>query len=196
MACLLPLWQNGWAAQRHEAHTSGCQKRDWPLTQVRIGFGGGCHWCTEAVFQSLRGVQQVDQGFIRSSPPNDSFSEAVIVTYDPALIPLDVLVSVHLRTHASTSRHSMRGKYRSAVYTFDGTQAEAVRRIIAQQQAEFDKPVITATVPYVGFKASPEQFQDYYLTNTGRPFCATYIDPKLAKIRQLYSQYCDQLEQP
>ena len=89
----------------------------------KIGFGGGCHWCTEAVFQSLKGIETVEQGFIRSDAPADTWSEAVIVHYDPAEIDLAVLMEVHLRTHAATKDHSMRSKYRSAVYTFDGGQS-------------------------------------------------------------------------
>ena len=56
------------------------------------GFGGGCHWCTEAVFQSLRGVTEVAQGFIAADPPHQAYSEAVSVTWDPDLIGFDVVV--------------------------------------------------------------------------------------------------------
>lgn len=52
---------------------------------MEIGFGGGCHWCIEAVFQSLTGVSKVTQGFIASNPPNEAYSEAVIIEYDPAV---------------------------------------------------------------------------------------------------------------
>lgn len=154
-----------------------------------MGFGGGCHWCTEAVFQSLRGVGNVAQGFIKSLAPHDSFSEAVVVTFDPDVIPLNVLIDVHLRTHASTSQHKMRGKYRSAVYVFSNDQADSVQRHIKDAQNDFDEPIVTMTLPFEGFEASPEQFQDYYETNAGKPFCTTYIDPKLSKIRQLFGHY-------
>ncbi len=88
------------------------------MQQKRIGLGGGCFWCSEAVFQNLRGVAQVAQGFIYSHPPHDSLSEAVLVDFDPAQISLADLIEIHLRTHASTSQHSMRQKYRSAIYAF------------------------------------------------------------------------------
>ena len=84
----------------------------------KIGFGGGCHWCTEAVFQSLKGVAKVEQGWIASFDEYDSFSEAVIVYYNETVISLETLIDVHLYTHRSNSDHSMRKKYRSAVYTF------------------------------------------------------------------------------
>jgi peptide-methionine (S)-S-oxide reductase len=161
------------------------------LTTTRIGFGGGCHWCTEAVFQALRGVSKVEQGYIKSLAPHDSFSEAVVVTFNPKDIPLDVLIHVHLRTHSSMSVHKMRGKYRSSVYAFSNTQADTVQAHVTTLQSEFEKPIITMTLPFNDFKPSSEQFQDYYQTNTDRPFCRTYIDPKLSEIRQQFGKYYD-----
>ena len=84
----------------------------------KIAFGGGCHWCTEAVFQSLKGVEKVEQGFITSYDQNNTFSEAVIVDFNTEKIDLKTLVEIHLHTHKSTSNHSMRKKYRSAIYVF------------------------------------------------------------------------------
>jgi len=72
----------------------------------KIGFGGGCHWCTEAYFQSLKGVEEVEQGWISAVTPNEAFSEAVIVHYDEHVIALNILISIHLHTHASTKNHS------------------------------------------------------------------------------------------
>ncbi|SFR48356.1 peptide-methionine (S)-S-oxide reductase [Litoreibacter janthinus] len=159
------------------------------MNQIKIGFGGGCHWCTEAVFQSLRGVSKVEQGFIKSIAPHDGFSEAVVVKFDPDVIPLKVLIDVHLRTHASTSQHKMRGKYRSAVYTYSSDQADCVQRHIKEAQSDFDEPIVTMTLPFDGFKPSLERFQRYYETNPRKPFCTAYIDPKLSKIRRLFGQY-------
>ena len=140
-----------------------------------IGFGGGCHWCTEAVFQDLRGVSRVEQGFIRSTPPYESFSEAVIVHYDPTVINLSVLTDIHLRTHASGADHSMRGKYRSAVYVKGEAQRQQVEEILAKLQTEFDTPRVTKTLDHMGFKLSDPQFQNYYKTNPERPFCLSLI---------------------
>mgnify|MGYP000716474648 CR=1 FL=1 len=122
-------------------------------------------------------------------PPHDSFSEAVVVTFDPEIIPLKILIDVHLRTHSSTSHHKMRGKYRSAVYVFAHDQAKAVQQHINAAQGDFDEPIVTMTLPFVGFDPSPERFQRYYETNAGKPFCTTYIDPKLSEIRRFFGQY-------
>ncbi|MBL4648343.1 MAG: peptide-methionine (S)-S-oxide reductase, partial [Aureispira sp.] len=110
---------------------------------TKIGFGGGCHWCTESVFQSLIGVQKVDQGWIASVNENESFSEAVVVHFDSDLIDLEILIKIHLHTHSSTSSHPMRKKYRSAVYTFAETQFNSAVKIIASFQDAFENKLIT-----------------------------------------------------
>jgi len=153
---------------------------------VKIGLGGGCHWCTEAVFQAVLGISNVDQGFIRSDPPEDAWSEAVVVTFDPVGLPLEVLVEIHLRTHSSTSRHKLRGKYRSAVY--DAGTGVKIGRILRALQHDFDEPLVTSVMTLAGFKPSDEQFQNYYAKGPERPFCTTYIDPKLALLRERYAR--------
>lgn len=156
---------------------------------LRIGFGGGCHWCTEAVFMSLRGVSNVAQGYIQSASPNDAFSEAVVVQFDDAVIALQILIEVHLRTHSSTSKHKMRGKYRSAIYTFDAGQLHECERLLATSQTEFDQSLVTQVLPCDEFKPSDERYHNYYYSNTDKAFCKTYIDPKLALLRKRYQNY-------
>ncbi len=155
----------------------------------KIGFGGGCHWCTEAVFQFLNGVDSVEQGWISSRPPFDAFSEAVIAHFDPAEIDLAVLIEVHLRTHASQSEHSFRSKYRSAVYVFDDQQAAKAEAAFARLQCDFDAPIVTRILPFEEFKPSPPRFQNYFKQNPDRPFCKNYIDPKLALLRRRFGRY-------
>lgn len=156
----------------------------------KIGFGGGCHWCTEAVFQSLVGVRHVDQGFIRSLPPWDDYSEAVIVDFDPRAVGLDVLIEVHLLTHASTSKHKMRGKYRSAIYTLSEQQQTDALRHLDTLQNDFSDPLITRVLPFEAFRASDPRLQDYYRQNPSRPFCVSYIEPKLRLLRARFGKGC------
>lgn len=134
-------------------------------------------------------MARVEQGFIRSDPPHDSWSEAVIAHFDPEVISLDVLIAVHIRTHAATSNHTMRGKYRSAVYVFDDTQAEVAGAALESEAADFDAPLVTQLLAFRDFKPSDPRFQNYYATRPERPFCTAYIDPKLAKIRRQFSDY-------
>ncbi|TXC70464.1 peptide methionine sulfoxide reductase [Sphingomonas ginsenosidivorax] len=153
----------------------------------RIGFGGGCHWCTEGVFQSLKGVARVDQGFIQSEAPSDSWAEGVIVDFDPAIISLAILAEVHLRTHSAKGGYSPAGRYRSAIYVLDAAQrpeaAEAIDRF-AQTTGE---PARTLVLPLLGFEPSEDRYRNYYRTDPDRPFCRRYIDPKLDFIRQHFA---------
>lgn len=154
---------------------------------LKIGFGGGCHWCTEAVFQSLIGVQKVEQGFIASTEENNTFSEAVIVHYDLSLISIDMLIEIHLETHKSSSEHSMRSKYRSAVYIFSENQKIDALNQIYRYQESSEKQIITQVLPFGEFKASETMFQNYYASNPEKPFCKTYIDPKIALLLEKFN---------
>lgn len=149
----------------------------------RIGFGGGCHWCTEAVFQFVSGVEKVDQGWIASTPPHDLFSEAVIVHFNPKQVTLAHLVSIHLKTHSCTSEHSMRKKYRSAVYVFNEEQIKLTEESLIEEQKNFSEKILTQILPFVEFKENKELYQNYYKKNPAKEFCVRYIEPKLAIVK-------------
>lgn len=155
----------------------------------KIALGGGCHWCTEAVFQSLKGVSKVEQGFVASDKENSTFSEAVIVHFDKRIIALKFLISIHLHTHESTSQHSMRSKYRSAVYTFDEGSIVNATVALSELQADFDKRLITQVLTFKAFKPSDKMFHDYYFSNTEKPFCKTFIAPKLKLILKQFEDH-------
>ena len=163
---------------------------------AKIAFGGGCHWCTEGVFQALRGVPHVDQGFIQSEAPADTWAEGVIVTFDPSILELTTLCEVHLRTHSATRARSPRSKYRSAIYIFEVSQRSEAELAIARLADESGKAVHTLILPFKSFKASDERHQNYYRTNPSRPFCRRYIDPKLDYIRQHFSNVALPAAQP
>jgi peptide-methionine (S)-S-oxide reductase len=154
----------------------------------RIAFGGGCHWCTEAVFQSLKGVEKVEQGFVASEADNGTFSEAVIVSFFPNEISSKDLVLIHLLTHESTAEHSFRNKYRSAIYTMNDEDKEELERIWDEFQAQFKEKLITKILPFKAFYPSEEMFHNYYYSNPEKPFCKKYIDPKLKLLRENFSR--------
>jgi len=153
----------------------------------KIAFGGGCHWCTEAVFQSVKGVNLVEQGFVASSKEYSSFSEAVIVHFDPNLISLRVLIEIHLHTHKSASDHSMRSKYRSGIYSFSESQREVAEQILVSLKFELEEELITKVYPFRSFRPSESQFKNYYLKNPRKPFCQKYIHPKLNILLRKFS---------
>ncbi|AUC85331.1 peptide methionine sulfoxide reductase [Polaribacter sp. ALD11] len=159
---------------------------------IKIAFGGGCHWCTEAVFQSLIGVEKVEQGWVSSTEKNHTFSEAVVVLFNLEKIDLKTLIQIHLLTHKSTSNHSMRTKYRSAVYYFTHQQKEESLKIVEKLQPNFKDKIITKVLEFKDFKPSTKEFQKYYQSNPSKPFCKKYIDPKLKFILSNFSEYSKQ----
>jgi len=156
----------------------------------KVAFGGGCHWCTEGVFESLKGIEKVEQGWI-SSTKEDAItpSEAVIVHFDSSKISLDILIEIHLLTHNATSNHSFRKKYRSAIYTFSNEQEKISNEILKDKQKLFDKTLITKVYPFGEFKSNQEKFLHYYKDNPDKPFCKSYIEPKLKLILKEYKDY-------
>jgi len=155
---------------------------------TKIGFGGGCHWCTEAVFQSIKGVISVQQGYIASTGKNDTFSEAVIVSYHPEIITLKDLIEIHLRTHKSTIEHSFREKYRSAIYYFSDKQRDAITSYLSELNKDFGNKLITKTLKFVTFQSSRQELLNYYKNDPEKPFCRRYIHPKLALLKEKYSE--------
>ncbi len=154
---------------------------------IKIGFGGSCHWCTEGIFESLIGVEKVEQGWIGSEGENDYFSEAVIVHFDETVVPLEVLVEIHLHTHSSASNHSMRKKYRSAIYSFNNVQHERCEKLLQTLQAGFQQKLVTTVLPFKTYRHNTEDYQDYYYSNPQKPFCQTSIYPKIKLLAEKFN---------
>jgi peptide-methionine (S)-S-oxide reductase len=155
----------------------------------KIGFGGSCHWCTEAIFRSLNGVIGVEQGWIESDGENATPSEAVIVNFDASVISLQILISIHLHTHSCTSSHEMRGKYRSAIYTFEAAESLTAMQTLRDLQIEFDEPIITKVLPFQSFKLNEENYLDYYYKDPKKPFCQNIVSPKLKILMAKFAKH-------
>ncbi|QBA65312.1 peptide-methionine (S)-S-oxide reductase [Muriicola soli] len=155
-----------------------------------IGLGGGCHWCTEAIFQGLKGVSEVRQGWI-SSREFPSFSEAILLCFDPSVISLSDLLRIHLQTHSATSAHQMRTKYRSAVYVFSKAQQAIVEKHLLELQTEYPEKLITRPLRFQDFKLNTETYLDYYRRDPEKPFCKNVIRPKLVKLKENFSEQLD-----
>ena len=146
-----------------------------------VAFGGGCHWCTEAVFQHVPGVTRVEQGFAASAPPDDALSEAARVWWDEGAVSLGTLVAVHLGTHAAQADHAMRGKYRSAIYVTTDARGKAARDALSAEVARRG-PLVTRVLPLARFERSDARYRDYYRRRPDAPFCRTHIAPKLERL--------------
>jgi peptide-methionine (S)-S-oxide reductase len=158
---------------------------------ARVGLGGGCHWCTEGVFQSLVGVKQVNQGWIASTGIHSKYSEAIEVVFDPAIISLAVLIEIHLYTHASTSNHTMREKYRSAIYTVNIRQYQEANEILTILRTDFEKTIVTQVLPLASFKINKEDLLEYFYKAPNKPFCERYIHPKLKVLLSRFNKHVD-----
>lgn len=153
-------------------------------TNTQLGLGGGCHWCTEAVFQAIEGVQRVEQGYISSRPPFENKSEAVLI-YFTDQADLEKLIDIHLQTHAATKQHSRRNDYRSAIYYFDEELKNRIEVIMSSLSRKRNQTYITKVLSFESFEPSRESLQNYYQTRPEAPFCKRYIEPKLEVVEEI-----------
>jgi peptide-methionine (S)-S-oxide reductase len=143
----------------------------------------------EAIFQTVRGVVQVDSGFASPLDDKDNLSEAVWVQFEPTKVSLDNLIAIHLHTHKSTSAHTRRDKYRSAIYVTDTHQKTTAAHSLMKHQRDFKEKLVTQVVLLGAFTLSDPRYHNYYAQDPQRPFCQTYIAPKLQTLRQRFSEY-------
>jgi peptide-methionine (S)-S-oxide reductase len=139
---------------------------------------------------SITGVLKVDQGWI--SPKDEpTFSEAVIVEFDPKIIALNNLVGIHLHSHSCTAVHRMRSKYRSAIYLMHDKQQLPVINAINEYQQDFEAQIITEVVPFGQFRLNSENYLNYYFKHPEKPFCENIVNPKLRELIARYSHLVD-----
>ena len=118
-------------------------------------------------------------------PPNDTWSEAILLDYDPEPTDLLQLIDIHLQTHASTADHQRRKEYRSAIYYFNEEQKLALETVLISLSRKRSNFYITQLLEFVEFKESRESIRDYYRTRPDAPFCERYIEPKLEIVKKI-----------
>jgi len=165
-------------------------------------FGSGCFWCTEAVFQKLKGVKSVASGYSGGSVENPTYSqicsettghaEVVQITFDPKVITFPQLLEVFWRTHDPTTEDRQgndRGpQYRSAIFYHSERQrklAELYKRKINEAQV-FKSPVVTEIVAFTKFFKAEDEHQNFYAENSRQPYCRAIIRPKLDKLQKVF----------
>ncbi len=174
------------------------------MTEQQAVFGGGCFWCLEAVFRRLRGVRQVVSGYAGGRVPNPSYervcsgatghAEVVQVTFDPAIVSYRQLLEVFFAFHDPTTLNQQGPdvgiQYRSVIFTADDDQARQAREAIEafDREETFGAPVVTAVRPLDTFWPAEEYHQRYFERNPQRAYCAALIAPKVAKLRQKWSE--------
>ncbi len=165
-------------------------------------FGSGCFWCTEAVFQRLKGVHSVVSGYSGGTVKNPTYqqvctgttghAESIQVTYDPAVVSYEELLEVFWQTHDPTTQdrqgNDVGTQYRSVIFYHTDTQqrlaAEYKKKL--DNSGAFDAPIVTKIVPFTEFFSAEDYHQNYYNQNSRQPYCRVVIGPKLAKLKKVF----------
>ena len=163
-------------------------------------FGGGCFWCTEAIFQSLRGVTAVAPGYAGGMVANPSYeavsggntghAEVIRIEFDPSQIAFNDLLTVFFATHDPTTLNRQGAdvgtQYRSIIlYTTDAQKndAEAFIKKLTDSDVK-GKPVVTEVKPLDKFYEAEDYHHNYFKNNGGQPYCQVIIEPKVQKLEK------------
>jgi peptide-methionine (S)-S-oxide reductase len=167
-------------------------------------FGNGCFWCTEAIFQQLKGVAKVTSGYSGGQVPNPTYkqvcsgttghAECLQVLYNPAEISFDELLEVFWATHDPTTLNRQGAdvgtQYRSVVFYHNEAQKERAGHFRAEldKSGAFANPIVTTLEPLVHFYPAEDYHQNYYNDNKNtNPYCAMVIRPKLDKFAKVFA---------
>ncbi len=165
--------------------------------------GGGCFWCTEAVFTELNGVLEVVPGYSGGALPGPSYeqvctgttghAEVVQVTFDPTVLSYHDLLTVFFTVHDPTTKdrqgNDVGPQYRSVVFYRDAAQRATAEQVVRELQAEhlYRKPFVTEIVPFRAFYPAEEYHRNYFARNPERAYCQLVVAPKVAKFRSKFS---------
>jgi peptide-methionine (S)-S-oxide reductase len=165
-------------------------------------FGNGCFWCTEAIFQQLKGVETVLPGYTGGTVKNPSYkevctgttghAEAIQITYDPSVISYRELLDVFFYTHDPTTLNRQGAdvgtQYRSAIFYHNKEQQRDAQTIIAQLTAEgvYADPIVTEISAIDVFYQAEDYHRNYYNNNKNQGYCRAVINPKLDKFMKKY----------
>ena len=167
--------------------------------------GGGCFWCTEAVFVRVKGVLDVESGYCNGQPERPSYEqvcsghtgcvEVVKLEFDPAVIPLSQLLAIFFAIHDPTQLnrqgHDVGSQYRSGVYCSSPQQLEQARDLIAELEREsaFAQPIVTEVKPLENYWPAEAYHQDFFERNPYQGYCLAVAAPKVAKLQRAFADW-------
>lgn len=176
------------------------------MTEQVATLAGGCFWCTEAVYQNLKGVKAVESGYIGGTLPNPSYeqvcsgatghAEAIRVTFDPDVISYGELLDIFFATHDPTTLNRQGNdigtQYRSAIFPHSPEQEREARAAIVRAQPDHANPIVTDIEPDGPWYPAEDYHQKYWQRVGDRnPYCMAVIPPKLAKLRKGFAERID-----
>lgn len=166
-------------------------------------FGGGCFWCTEAIFLELEGVKKVESGYIGGKTANPTYeevstgntghAEATQITFDPTKVSFGELLEIFFATHDPTTLNRQGAdvgtQYRSEVFYHNDEQKKITEEYIKVLNTEntYGKPVVTRVSAASKFYVAEDYHQNYYARNKEKSYCSYVITPKVDKVRKQYS---------
>lgn len=166
-------------------------------------FGGGCFWCTEAVFKMLKGVSAVAPGYTGGEKPNPTYqevctgttghAEVIRVEFDPSQVSYRQLMTVFFGSHDATQLNRQGNdvgtQYRSSIFPTTPEQATEARTFIEelQQSAEGGDPIVTTVEENAPFYPAEDYHKDYYAQNKNQGYCQVIIAPKLQKVQKEFA---------
>jgi peptide-methionine (S)-S-oxide reductase len=167
-----------------------------------ITLAGGCFWCTEAVFERLKGVTSVVSGYAASEVANPSYgevcsgrtgaAEAIQITYDPSIISLEKLLEIFWHVHDPTTLNRQGNdvgtQYRSAIFYANDEQKQVALASKAElkKSGGYKRPIVTEISPFTNFYPAEDYHKEYYDRNRYQPYCQYVIDPKVRKLMKEY----------
>ena len=169
-------------------------------TKETITLGGGCFWCTEAVFEQLKGVEKVESGYSGGAVPNPTYqqvcsgdtghAEVSQITFDPKVISLKEILKVFFTVHDPTTLNQhgndVGTQYRSVIFYRNAEQKTVARQVIKEIEAAkiWDGRIVTDVSPFKEFYKAEDYHQEYFRLHGQQPYCQAVIAPKVAKFRE------------
>jgi peptide-methionine (S)-S-oxide reductase len=167
-------------------------------------FGGGCFWCTEAVFKMLKGVLSVAPGYAGGSTPNPTYdqvcggetghAEVIRIEYDPSQVTFRTLMTVFFATHDPTTvnrqGYDVGTEYRSVIFYTTPAQKEEAEAFIKEvdESTKAGSPVVTEVAPLAEFYEAEAEHKDYFTRNPDRAYCNLIISPKVEKVQKEFAE--------
>ena len=181
------------------------QQKSQPSTSIGMEvatFGGGCFWCTEAVFSQLKGVEKIEPGYSGGERENPTYeevsagttehAEVAQITFDPNVISFKEILQIFFSTHDPTTLNrqgpDIGSQYRSVIFYHNNQQKEMAEQVIKELSEEkiFDAPIVTQVVPLETVYKAEDYHKEYFKRHPEQQYCRVVIAPKVAKLRQLY----------
>jgi peptide-methionine (S)-S-oxide reductase len=164
---------------------------------------GGCFWCLDAWYRTVRGVTAVESGYTGGHTEKPFYesvcsgttghAEAVVVAYEPELIDRDVLLDMFFAMHNPTTLnrqgYDVGTQYRSALFPLDEEQASAMAAAIERNQALWEDPIVTTVEPFQQWHPAEAEHQDFYAKHPEAGYCQVIINPKLAHARKHFATF-------